>query len=123
MHILFHKIYISYIYKLYSSQLEPNWNVSCSILQALLGTMGAMIGSGMVVRSLPYKEGFGAKQIAWMVHSGIIGAVIAPLTLLGGPIMIRAACYTAGVVGGKSVYITMYNHFKCLCNKVLGTSI
>lgn len=68
----------------------------------LIGTMAAMIGSGLVVRSLPYKEGFGAKQLAWMVHSGIIGAVIAPITLLGGPLMIRAACYTAGVVGGLS---------------------
>ena len=69
-------------------------------LLAVFGTMAAMIGSGMVCRSLPYTEGFGAKQVAWMVHSGIVGAVIAPLTLLGGPLLIRAACYTAGVVGG-----------------------
>ena len=69
-------------------------------LLAMFGTLAAMIGSGMVCRSLPYKEGFGAKQVAWMVHSGIVGAVIAPLTLLGGPLLIRAACYTAGVVGG-----------------------
>ncbi len=60
-----------------------------------------MIGSGMVVRSLPYKEGIGSKQLAWLVHSSVIGAVIAPLTLLGGPLLVRAACYTAGVVGGK----------------------
>ncbi len=64
--------------------------------------MGAMIGSGMVCRSIQYKEGFGAKQLAWMVHSGIIGAVIAPLTMMGGPLVIRAACYTAGVVAGLS---------------------
>ena len=60
-----------------------------------------MIGSGMVARSIPYQEGFGAKQMAWMVHAGIMGAVIAPLTLMGGPLMVRAAWYTAGVVGGK----------------------
>jgi len=91
--------------------------------QALIGTMAAMIGSGMVVRALPYKEGFGAKQIAWMVHSGIVGAVIAPLTLLGGPLMIRAACYTAGVVGGKHLFSYRFTHifrldsvgFYCLC--------
>ena len=66
-----------------------------------------MMGTGMVVRSLPYQEGFGSKQLAWLAHSAVIGAVIAPLTLLGGPIMIRAACYTAGVVGGKigQIYI------------------
>lgn len=34
--------------------------------------------------------------------AGVMGAVIAPLTLLGGPLMIRAAWYTAGIVGGLS---------------------
>lgn len=63
--------------------------------------MAAMIGTGMLCRSLPYKEGIGAKQLAWILHSCTVGAVIAPLTLLGGPLLIRAACYTAGVVGGK----------------------
>lgn len=50
-----------------------------------------MIGSGMVVRSLPYKPGLGAKQLAWIVHTSILGAVIAPMCILGGPLMIRAA--------------------------------
>lgn len=31
-----------------------------------------------------------------------MGAVVAPLTLLGGPLMMRAAWYTAGIVGGLS---------------------
>ncbi|XP_074647646.1 growth hormone-inducible transmembrane protein-like [Tubulanus polymorphus] len=65
-------------------------------------TFALMIGSGMVCRSLPYEEGFGAKQIAWLVHSGIMGAVVAPVCLLGGPLLVRAAWYTAGVVGGLS---------------------
>lgn len=69
---------------------------------ALGATMVAMIGSGMVAQNIPYSPGFGAKQIAWMVHSGIIGAVIAPMCLLGGPLVLRAATYTAGVVGGLS---------------------
>jgi len=64
-----------------------------------------MIGSGMVCQALPYHEGFGAKQIAWLVHSAVVGSVVAPLTLLGGPLMIRAACYTAGVVGGNTVAV------------------
>ncbi|KAH0623445.1 hypothetical protein JD844_006203 [Phrynosoma platyrhinos] len=33
---------------------------------------------------------------------GVMGAVVAPLTLLGGPLLIRAAWYTAGIVGGLS---------------------
>jgi FtsH-binding integral membrane protein len=53
-------------------------------------------------RGMPYKEGFGAKQIGWMVHSGVIGVVLAPLMLLGGPIITRAAFMTAGIVGGLS---------------------
>lgn len=69
---------------------------------ALGVTMVAMIGSGMAVRSIPYQEGFGAKQVAWLVHTGIVGAVLAPLSLLGGALVIRAAWYTAGVVGGLS---------------------
>lgn len=71
-------------------------------LTSLFLTMGAMVGSGMIVQNIPYQPGLGAKQLAWMVHTGIIGAVIAPLCFLGGPIMIRAACYTAGVIGGLS---------------------
>nr|UQI50307.1 growth hormone-inducible transmembrane protein [Chiton albolineatus] len=62
----------------------------------------AMIGAGMVVRSLPYKEGFGAKQLAWIGYSGVMGAIVAPLAMLGGPLLVRAAWYTAGVVGGLS---------------------
>jgi hypothetical protein len=32
---------------------------------ALGVSIAAMIGSGMIVRSMPYQEGFGAKQLAW----------------------------------------------------------
>ena len=59
-----------------------------------------MIGTGMVCRAIPYKEGLGAKQLAWLTYGGVMGAVVAPITLLGGPLLIRAAWYTAGVVGG-----------------------
>lgn len=65
-------------------------------------TIAAMIGSGMVARSIPYQPGVGPKQAAWLVHAGVIGAVVAPLTMLGGPLLVRAAWYTAGVVGGLS---------------------
>ena len=78
-----------------------------------------MIGSGMVVRSIPYKEGFGGKQMAWIVHAGIMGAVVAPLCLLGGPLLTRAAWYTAGVVGGGflwSPFVLCYN-FQSAVNK------
>lgn len=81
--------------KLLNMMMKNSW-------LAIGATIAAMIGSGMVVRSMPYSEGFGGKQVAWMVHSGIMGAVIAPLCLMGGPLILRAALYTAGIVGGLS---------------------
>ncbi len=72
--------------------------------KAIIASFAAVIGSGMLVRSIPYEANtFGAKQLAWALHAGILGAFIAPLTLLGGPLMIKAAWYTAGVVGGLSL--------------------
>jgi len=69
---------------------------------ALGVSIAAMIGSGMVARSIPYQEGFGKKQLAWIGHCAVLGAVIAPICFLGGPILYRAAWYTAGMVGGLS---------------------
>ncbi|XP_055547528.1 growth hormone-inducible transmembrane protein-like [Wyeomyia smithii] len=69
---------------------------------SVLGTFAVMIGSGMLAQSIPYSPGFGTKQLAWAAHSAILGAVIAPICFIGGPILVRAAWYTAGVVGGLS---------------------
>lgn len=69
---------------------------------SIIATFAVMIGSGMLAQSIPYSPGLGTKQLAWAAHSAILGAVIAPICLLGGPIIMRAAWYTAGVVGGLS---------------------
>jgi len=55
-----------------------------------------------VARSIEYQPGLGAKQLAWAVHCAILGAVIAPICFMGGPILTRAALYTGGIVGGLS---------------------
>ena len=55
-----------------------------------------------IFRSIPYQPGFGAKQLGWLAHSGVMGVVVAPMCLLGGPLLLRAAIMTAGVVGGLS---------------------
>lgn len=68
----------------------------------LIVSLVAMVGTGMYMRSIPYTSGLGQKQLAWMLHSAVIGAVIAPLMVLGGPLLTRAAVYTAGMVGGLS---------------------
>ncbi|XP_071952167.1 growth hormone-inducible transmembrane protein-like [Antedon mediterranea] len=67
-----------------------------------LGMMAVLMGSGMVCMSIPYHEGLGMKQLAWLGHSALVGGILAPLSLLGGPLLIRAAWYTAGMVGGLS---------------------
>lgn len=69
---------------------------------SMIACMAVMIGSGYVARSIPYEPGFGTKQLAWMAHAAILGGILAPLSFVGGPIMIRAAWYTAGIVGGLS---------------------
>lgn len=76
--------------------------VSRGGFMALGVSLAAMIGSGMVARSLPYQEAPSSKQLAWLVHCGVIGLVIAPICLLGPAIITRAAWYTAGMVGGLS---------------------
>lgn len=81
--------------RLMSIMMKNSW-------MAILGTFAVMIGAGAVCQSIPYQEGFGAKQLAWMTHSGILGAVLAPMTMMGGPLLIRAAWLTAGVVGALS---------------------
>lgn len=68
----------------------------------MLATTAAIIASGYVAQTLPYEEGLGLKQLAWMGHCVIMGAAIAPICFLGGPVMIRAAMYTGGIVGGLS---------------------
>lgn len=65
-------------------------------------SLAAMIGTGMVARSIPYEEGLGKKQLAWALHCAVLGAVVAPICLLGGPLLTRAAWYTAAMVGGLS---------------------
>ncbi|GAB0094055.1 Growth hormone-inducible transmembrane protein [Sergentomyia squamirostris] len=76
--------------------------VSRSGLMSMLLMMGAVVGSGAIAQSIPYSQGFGAKQLAWAAHCAVLGAVIAPLCFVGGPILTRAAMYSCGIVGGLS---------------------
>jgi type IV secretory pathway TrbL component len=72
-------------------RLVYNYLTLTYCFQSLAATMAAMIGSGIIVQRIPYKEGFGAKQVAWMAHTAILGAVVAPLCFIGGPLVVRAA--------------------------------
>ena len=82
-----------------------------------------------MVRSIPYESGkVSSKHLFWVLHAGIIGAIIAPLTALGrillifnlhyiyiyikslfktylgGPALLRAAWLTAGAAGGLNIF-------------------
>uniref|UniRef100_A0A8C9RQV1 Growth hormone inducible transmembrane protein n=1 Tax=Scleropages formosus TaxID=113540 RepID=A0A8C9RQV1_SCLFO len=108
------RIHSTYAYFAGSVGLTALSAVAVSRTPALLGlmmrgswlaigaTFAAMIGAGMLVRSISYEHSPVPKHLAWMLHAGVMGAVVAPLTLLGGPLMLRAAWYTAGIVGGLS---------------------
>ncbi|XP_019739108.1 growth hormone-inducible transmembrane protein [Hippocampus comes] len=108
------RIHSTYMYFAGSVGLTALSAVAVSRTPALMGlmmrgswmaigaTFAAMIGAGMLVRSISYEHSPVPKHLAWMLHAGVMGAVVAPLTLLGGPLMMRAAWYTAGIVGGLS---------------------
>lgn len=71
------------------------------------------MGTGMLAQSIEYKEGFGAKQMAWLLHTSVLGAMLAPMCFMGGPLLIRAAWYTAGVVGGLSTIAVSQQQIIC----------
>uniref|UniRef100_A0A0N5AF69 Growth hormone-inducible transmembrane protein n=1 Tax=Syphacia muris TaxID=451379 RepID=A0A0N5AF69_9BILA len=75
--------------------------VSGGSLMTLFISLAAIIGSGMLVQAIDY-ENTVLKHAAWLAHTAIFGAFLAPLCFLGGPTLIRAAWYTAGIAAGLS---------------------
>jgi len=69
---------------------------------SFFGSLALLIGSSMLVRSIPHEQII-PKHMAWLGHLAIVGAVIAPISLLGPALLVRAAWYTAGIVGGLTV--------------------
>ncbi|VDM31743.1 unnamed protein product [Hydatigera taeniaeformis] len=73
---------------------------------APLAMLAASIGAGVVCQMVPYPADgskFNTKHLAWLLYAVSLGGVVAPVCLLGGPILTRAAVYTGGIVGGLSV--------------------
>lgn len=71
-------------------------------IASTVGLIAAVIGSGVAVQSVPYTPGVGAKQGLWALNAAVLGLMVAPVGVLGGAIALRAAWYTAGIVGGLS---------------------
>jgi FtsH-binding integral membrane protein len=73
-------------------------------LTAMFVTIAALVGTGHACRVAEYRPGtLSAKHALWLLHTGVMGAVIAPLCIMGGPLLLRAALYTAGIAGGLSL--------------------
>uniref|UniRef100_A0A1I7Y2I9 Growth hormone-inducible transmembrane protein n=1 Tax=Steinernema glaseri TaxID=37863 RepID=A0A1I7Y2I9_9BILA len=70
-------------------------------LMATLGWCAAMIAAGVACRSIPYDNTL-VKYMAWATHCGVLGACFASLALVGGPVLMRAAWYTAAITAGLS---------------------
>lgn len=84
-------------------QSEPLLNlIMRSGWLATLITMGLVMGTGALTQALDYEPGIGMKQLAWALHCGVMGAVIAPMCFMGGPVLVRALLYTSGIVGALS---------------------
>lgn len=43
----------------------------CFVIQAIGATFAAMIGAGMLVRSISYEHSPMPKHLAWMLHAGL----------------------------------------------------
>lgn len=73
--------------------------VSRGTLPVMFLTIGTMIATTTLTHSIRY-DNLVPKHMAWALHSAVMGAVLAPMCMLGGPALFRAAWYTAGIVGG-----------------------
>lgn len=86
-----------------ASSFPPLLNfMTRSPMLAMFGSIVVSISSLMICMRLPYTESFGTKHLAWLAFASSMGASICPLVFLGGPLLARAAAYTAGIVGGLS---------------------
>lgn len=90
--------------------------LSSGSLLFTFGSLAALVASSMVVQSIPYEPGLGIKQLAWVGHCSLLGMILAPLSMFGGPALIRAATYTAGIVGGLSAIAVCAPSEKFLVN-------
>lgn len=61
------------------------------MLQGMILPLVALIAVGTAMHSIPYEPGFGPKHMMWLLHSSLVGGIIAPLMILGGPVLLRAA--------------------------------
>ena len=70
----------------------------------MVASFAAVIGSGSLVKSIPYEaNNFGVKQVAWLLHSALLGALLVPISFHGGPLFMKTVCEIVGIVGGMTL--------------------
>lgn len=79
----------SFLPKMTTPGSIPIWTVAAALI----------IGSGYWVRSVGYENTM-HKLLAWTVHYGGMGVMLAPLCVLGGAPVFRSLCYIAGALTG-----------------------
>lgn len=71
---------------------------------AMVACISATMGSAILVHLTPYTpETLPLKLGAFTLFTSVMGATLAPVALMAGPLVARAALYTAVVVGGLSL--------------------
>jgi len=71
---------------------------------AFLGCMVAMMGTGYACQATQFNGSpFGSKALLYYLHQAVVGAVIAPIAVIGGEACIFAAGLTAAIMAGLSI--------------------
>jgi len=99
-------------------------------MMSFFGALALMMGSGMACRAVPFDGSpVGMKASLYYLHMGIVGMVISPICMLGGPIVLRAAAGTACVMAGlattamvapSDAYLKTYGFVNVGCWLMLG---
>jgi len=69
-----------------------------------IGCIAGLMFLNNQIRSFPYTPGsFGPKHLAWVGYCAVVAVLSAPISALGGPLLIRAAVNSGAMLGGLTL--------------------
>lgn len=102
-------------------------------MMSFLGCVALMMGTGYACQAVPFDGSMlGAKSALYYLHMGVVGAIIAPICAIGGPVCLRAAGATlaifsglafTGMVAPSDAYVSMYGPINAGCFLMLGACL